>query len=133
MEECEALCSRLAIMVNGRFRCLGSTQHLKNRFGDGYTISTRVKGPDFPRDVEAVKRFMLRNFPASKLKECHHNMVQYELPSEHLSLSHVFSKMEEAVRDLEIEDYSVSQNTLDNVSCIPPPEMIWESLLMRGG
>ena len=31
MEECEALCSRLAIMVNGRFKCLGSPQHLKNR------------------------------------------------------------------------------------------------------
>lgn len=31
MEECDALCTRLAIMVNGRFRCLGSTQHLKRR------------------------------------------------------------------------------------------------------
>lgn len=31
MEECEALCTRMAIMVNGRFRCLGSIQHLKNR------------------------------------------------------------------------------------------------------
>lgn len=31
MEECEALCSRLAIMVKGRFRCLGSLQHIKNR------------------------------------------------------------------------------------------------------
>ena len=31
MEECEALCTRLAIMVNGRFKCLGSCQHLKNR------------------------------------------------------------------------------------------------------
>ena len=31
MEECEALCTRLAIMVNGSFKCLGSTQHLKNR------------------------------------------------------------------------------------------------------
>lgn len=31
MEECEALCTRLAIMVNGRLRCLGSIQHLKNR------------------------------------------------------------------------------------------------------
>ena len=26
MEECEALCTRLAIMVNGKFQCLGSTQ-----------------------------------------------------------------------------------------------------------
>nr|XP_025875051.1 ATP-binding cassette sub-family A member 7 [Vulpes vulpes] len=31
MEECEALCTRLAILVDGRFRCLGSAQHLKSR------------------------------------------------------------------------------------------------------
>ena len=31
MEECEALCSRLGIMVNGQFQCLGSPQHLKVR------------------------------------------------------------------------------------------------------
>eukprot|EP00061_Rhincodon_typus_P011695 g36912.t1 len=29
MEECEALCTRLAIMVNGQFKCLGTIQHLK--------------------------------------------------------------------------------------------------------
>jgi hypothetical protein len=28
MEECEALCTRLAIMVNGKFQCLGSIQVL---------------------------------------------------------------------------------------------------------
>ena len=39
MEECEVLCSRIAIMVNGKFKCLGPTQHLKNRFGDGYMVS----------------------------------------------------------------------------------------------
>ena len=32
MEECEALCTRLAIMVNGQFKCLGSIQHLKSRY-----------------------------------------------------------------------------------------------------
>lgn len=31
MAECDALCSRLAIMVNGQFVCLGTTQHLKHR------------------------------------------------------------------------------------------------------
>ena len=31
MEECEALCNRLVIMVNGAFRCLGSIQHLKTK------------------------------------------------------------------------------------------------------
>ena len=42
MEECEALCTRLAIMVNGQFKCLGSPQHLKSKFGEGYTLLARV-------------------------------------------------------------------------------------------
>ena len=29
MEECEALCDRLAIMVRGSFQCLGGPQHIK--------------------------------------------------------------------------------------------------------
>ena len=41
MEECEALCGRLAIMVNGRFRCMGSIQHLKNRFVGSLVKKTR--------------------------------------------------------------------------------------------
>ena len=42
MEECEALCTRLAIMVNGQFKCLGSPQHLKSKFGEGYTLLARI-------------------------------------------------------------------------------------------
>ena len=44
MEECEALCSKVAIMRKGRLQCLGSVQHLKNRFGGGYTL--RVRAPE---------------------------------------------------------------------------------------
>lgn len=43
MEECEALCTRLAIMVNGEFKCLGSTQHLKTKFAQGYTLIIKVR------------------------------------------------------------------------------------------
>ena len=57
MEECEALCDRLAIMVNGQFQvvmvimmlmlivhfqCFGSSSHLKNKFGKGFTILTKI-------------------------------------------------------------------------------------------
>jgi len=48
------------------------------------------------------------------LKEKHHNMVQYQLGSD-VRLSEVFGQIE-AVRDqFLIEDYSVSQTTLDQV------------------
>ena len=68
MEECEALCTRLAIMVNGTFKCLGSIQHLKNKFGDGYTVMVRVKGPNYDREVNAVSRYIERHFPDAKHK-----------------------------------------------------------------
>ncbi|XP_078106456.1 ATP-binding cassette sub-family A member 2 [Sander vitreus] len=112
MEECEALCTRLGIMVNGRFKCLGSIQHLKNRFGDGYMITVRTKSSS---NLKEVVRFFSRNFPEAVLKERHHTKVQYQLKSERISLAQVFSKMEQVVEVLGIEDYSVSQTTLDNV------------------
>uniref|UniRef100_A0A8C2W8H8 ATP-binding cassette sub-family A member 2 n=1 Tax=Cyclopterus lumpus TaxID=8103 RepID=A0A8C2W8H8_CYCLU len=112
MEECEALCTRLGIMVNGRFKCLGSIQHLKNRFGDGYMITVRTKSSS---NVKEVVRFFNRNFPEAVLKERHNTKLQFQLKSERISLAQVFSKMEQVVEVLGIEEYSVSQTTLDNV------------------
>uniref|UniRef100_A0A7S0PFT8 ABC transporter domain-containing protein n=1 Tax=Cafeteria roenbergensis TaxID=33653 RepID=A0A7S0PFT8_CAFRO len=53
MEEVEALCSRVAIMVGGRLRCLGSIQHLKNKFGRGWMIEVRQKATT-AEQVEAM-------------------------------------------------------------------------------
>uniref|UniRef100_A0A8C3FS21 ABC transporter domain-containing protein n=1 Tax=Chrysemys picta bellii TaxID=8478 RepID=A0A8C3FS21_CHRPI len=113
MEECEALCTRMAIMVNGRFRCLGSVQHLKNRFGDGYTITLRVSGPS--PDLRPVETFIQDSFPGIVLKERHHCMLQYQLPSRSCSLAKIFSILSAHRGTYRIEDYSVSQTTLDQV------------------
>ena len=66
MEECEALCTRLAIMVNGEFKCMGSTQHIKDRFGDGYIVIIRIKG-SLP-DLDPIKNFMELTFDSCILK-----------------------------------------------------------------
>lgn len=55
-------------MVNGRFQCLGSTQHLKNKFGEGYTFSIRVAGPDYEHNQREIIRFIERNIPSASLK-----------------------------------------------------------------
>ncbi|XP_062592616.1 phospholipid-transporting ATPase ABCA1-like [Saccostrea cucullata] len=112
MEECEALCGRLAIMVNGKFRCIGSIQHLKNRFGDGYTILIRVSGAN--PNLEPVERYINTMFPGSTLKEKHHNMLQYQLGPT-IKLSYIFGQIESVRHEFSIEDYSVSQTTLDQV------------------
>lgn len=65
MEECEALCTRLAIMVNGGIKCLGSTQHLKSRFGHGYTLLAKVAitiEGGIP-DLQPLKNFIMAEFP----------------------------------------------------------------------
>ncbi|NXI48256.1 ABCA1 protein, partial [Galbula dea] len=111
MEECEALCTRMAIMVNGRFRCLGSVQHLKNRFGDGYTVVVRVGGPG----PAAVESLMQHHFPGIVLKERHGGLLQYQLPSCTGSLASIFSVLAAHRGPCHIEDYSVSQTTLDQV------------------
>lgn len=53
MEEAEALCSRIGIMVDGRIRCLGSAQHLKSRFGDGFEVDVKTK-PVLPKDIKQI-------------------------------------------------------------------------------
>ena len=42
MEECEALCTRLVVMVNGQFKCFGTAQHLKNQFGEGFALTAKI-------------------------------------------------------------------------------------------
>lgn len=46
MEECEALCTRLAIMVNGELKCIGSTQHLKNKYSKGIVLKIKLRSPN---------------------------------------------------------------------------------------
>lgn len=41
MDEAESLCDNIAIMINGRFVCYGSTGHLKSTYGQGYSISLK--------------------------------------------------------------------------------------------
>ncbi|XP_041821372.1 phospholipid-transporting ATPase ABCA1-like [Chelmon rostratus] len=113
MEECEALCTRMAIMVNGRFKCLGSIQHLKSRFGDGYTVILRVGGS--PPVLKPVEDFVEQTFPGSVLKEKHHNTLQYQFPHTPGALANIFSQFSSHQHRLDVEDYSVSQTTLDQV------------------
>ena len=51
MEECEALCSRIGILVSGRLQCVGSVQHLKSTFGQGYTIQLKMNPPSSERVI----------------------------------------------------------------------------------
>ncbi|XP_061143427.1 glucosylceramide transporter ABCA12 [Syngnathus typhle] len=113
MEECEALCSRLAIMVKGQFRCLGSMQHIKNRFGRGFTVKMYLA--ESAGDVEAITVFMQRRFPSTYLKDQHSSMAEYHIPVAPGGVADIFQHLERNKTSLKIKHFSVSQTTLDEV------------------
>ncbi|XP_027860619.1 retinal-specific phospholipid-transporting ATPase ABCA4a isoform X1 [Xiphophorus couchianus] len=115
MEECEALCTRLAIMVNGSFKCLGTIQHLKYKFGDGYVVTMKIRAakPGCLPDLNPAEAFMESTFPGSIQSEKHYNTLQYKISSP--SLARIFQMVLANKDKLNIEDYSVSQTTLDQV------------------
>lgn len=56
MEEAEALSTKMGIMVRGGiFRCYGSSQHIKNKFGVGYEIEIKIHKPKI-EDLEQLAR-----------------------------------------------------------------------------
>jgi len=54
MEEAEALSTRVAIQIAGRFRCIGSMQHIKNKFGKGYEIEIKL----IENTIESVSEYL---------------------------------------------------------------------------
>uniref|UniRef100_A0A7S0D712 ABC transporter domain-containing protein n=2 Tax=Amorphochlora amoebiformis TaxID=1561963 RepID=A0A7S0D712_9EUKA len=113
MEECEALCSRIGIMVSGTLRCLGSVQHLKARFGKGYNLEAKLS----PEKFERFETFIHGHFAdAIQVEKLSNGILRYEMPrTKSLSLASIFGLMEKNKGVLEIRDYSVSQSSLEQV------------------
>uniref|UniRef100_A0A182J4R4 ABC transporter domain-containing protein n=1 Tax=Anopheles atroparvus TaxID=41427 RepID=A0A182J4R4_ANOAO len=114
MEECEALCTRLAIMVNGEFKCLGSTQHLKNKFSEGFLLTVKTKRQQ-ANAAEEVKSFVMNKFEGAVLKEEYQDSLTFHIARTDQRWSAMFGLMESAKDRLGIEDYALGQTTLEQV------------------
>ncbi|XP_051851187.1 ATP-binding cassette sub-family A member 10-like [Antechinus flavipes] len=113
MAEAEAVCDRVAIMVSGQLKCIGSIQHLKSKFGKDYLLEIKVKEPE---QVEPLHAEILKLFPQAARQERYSSLMVYKLPVEVVyPLSQAFSKLEAAKSTFNLEEYSLSQSTLEQV------------------
>lgn len=71
-------------------------------------------GGDSPQ-TEPLLQFISHAFPYAKLKERHYNMLEFEIPMAQAVLSIIFGTLEKQRQRFCIEDYSISQTTLDQV------------------
>ncbi|CAG9770151.1 unnamed protein product [Ceutorhynchus assimilis] len=122
MEEADALCSRVGITVKGELRCLGSTQHLKNLYGAGYTLEIKLKNGDSTPTSDSgdrhqdLKDFVAGLFPDANLEEAFVDRLVFSVPQQSVpSLANCFMQLEKARLELDIEEYSFSQTTLEQV------------------
>ncbi|CAG0905904.1 unnamed protein product [Cyprideis torosa] len=123
MEESEALCTRLVIMVKGRFKCIGSVQHLRNKFGSVFRLEVKVKvdksvtsqEDPYAENEAKLKAFIAKSFPGAKLKSFRQGLFRYEIPSHHLPWSKAFNMLESNKSKAGIDYYSLGQPTLEEI------------------
>ncbi|KAH9359514.1 hypothetical protein HPB48_000922 [Haemaphysalis longicornis] len=80
LDECEISCDRLTIMVQGQMICLGTVQHLREKFGKGYRLHVMLKHGAASDAAEEAKRFLEAvpsHFPGITLAD------QHERPEAH--------------------------------------------------
>nr|KAG5686862.1 hypothetical protein BaRGS_003552 [Batillaria attramentaria]KAG5701080.1 hypothetical protein BaRGS_008801 [Batillaria attramentaria] len=112
MEECEALCTKVVIMVNGSFVCLGSPQHLKTKFAQGYTLIAKMElgedgtySPHMP-----LLLFINSHYPDAYVFDEHDGYVHIQ--------ADLFELMEKAVREstsMHVQEYNLQQTSLEQV------------------
>eukprot|EP00472_Partenskyella_glossopodia_P003616 CAMPEP_0197517740 /NCGR_PEP_ID=MMETSP1318-20131121/2799_1 /TAXON_ID=552666 /ORGANISM="Partenskyella glossopodia, Strain RCC365" /LENGTH=1779 /DNA_ID=CAMNT_0043067553 /DNA_START=348 /DNA_END=5687 /DNA_ORIENTATION=- len=120
MEECEALCQRIGIMVGGAMRCLGSEQQLRHRYGNGYQIDTRLKDLEDAKLNDQATRNLIdwvqRTFSGTEVVEYQALNVKFRLPKDlGTNLAGAFRKINSAKEELKITEYSLSEMSLEQI------------------
>eukprot|EP00038_Savillea_parva_P008022 m.174117 g.174117 ORF g.174117 m.174117 type:complete len:1815 (+) comp13791_c0_seq1:54-5498(+) len=108
MDEVDALATKMAIMVNGSFKCFGTPQHLKSKFGKGGSITVAAS------DKAAALKFLRSKFPNGESSDDHSQTFTYSI-DDNVPLTELFTTMESAKESGLVEDYSISQTTLEQV------------------
>ena len=117
MEECEALCTLIAIQVNGTFRCLGSPQHLKSKFGQGFTLIAKMSREEDGgwAPIEPLVAFIQQRYPSATLFDSFEGYAHMQVSDPNVLLADIFAHMERAKRELQVQDYTYQQTSLEQV------------------
>lgn len=102
-------------ITEGRLQCLGTPQHLKNKYAAGYRVEIHTR--DTESHVSDVIQFISALHPRAQFLEGYSGKLTFQLPAsrECPPLSKIFGGIEEASKGLGIFDYSVSQTSLEQV------------------
>ncbi|CAL2036778.1 unnamed protein product [Caenorhabditis brenneri] len=115
MEECEALCSRIAILRKGEMIALGTSQDLKSQYGNTYTMTLMVKKiSDRDRVIKGVQKKMKEAVLKTALTNITTSLV-WELPKKPGDKwSRKYEKVEKLAKKLHVKDFMLTQSSLED-------------------
>ncbi|XP_008203603.1 phospholipid-transporting ATPase ABCA1 isoform X2 [Nasonia vitripennis] len=115
MEECEALCNRLVIMVNGQLVCIGPCQELKQRFGAGYDIQMKLNPEKSSSQMESIKRDIEQALNCELVDE-NSGFLMYHVTTSETTWRRMYDVMTELKNKYNcIDDFSVLSSTLEQL------------------
>ncbi|XP_033187616.2 lipid droplet defective isoform X1 [Bombus vancouverensis nearcticus] len=111
--ECENLCNRVGILAKAGLRCIGTPQHLKHKFGEGYVAFLRFRQPISSADL---RRAVLKYFPRAVVSSRQASAARLLVPrSQDMLVSSSFNKLKLLAEELKATDYTLTQSSLDQV------------------
>lgn len=118
MEEAETLCTRIGILARGKFASLGSVQHLKSKFLDGYFIEISCHDSLSDEIInEVANEIQHVLIPGSRVVESHGRFLRFTISrSASVPLGMIFQQLQVLKTERHVVDrYSVSQCSLEQV------------------
>jgi len=132
MDECEALCSRIGFMNRGTLIGIGTSQHLKSRYGNSFMLAITVANPcaEVGRFLDAL---VVNEFGAkSTLDLPSMSTLHWEIPRDERRGAGTWSRLFRRAQSLvdgyplggrqtesenhpQIKDFSLTQNSLQQV------------------
>lgn len=114
--EAESLCDRIAILKEGKLKCLGSPKDLISLYG-GYLWLTLVNRSSSREHSDKTIQVIQQNFPESILLHVLGSRLQFGLPTNRNEIESVFRKIEKAKLDkvIDIIDWSICSPSLEDV------------------
>jgi len=127
MEEAESVCNRIGIMVNGQLRCLGSSQHLKTKFGGAYRLRLSLLSNNNSEGRLLIEKAFITFGGNLQLIEEYGGTVTWEI-SNFGSIADVFDLLETQKSQLGISSYAVYQVNLEQVFLLHARQQINSNL-----
>lgn len=111
MEEADALADRIAVVVDGRLKCVGTPLNLKNTFGDGYRVSM-VCEPGTEKQITSLMKMIA---PSCKFLDDSGGSIVFTIPlsapCEIAPLFNLINKQDEELKyDQRSDSYHIAEN-----------------------